>query len=373
MNGFRLLTTHRRCPFELNQRLHPSGRTAPLLRLPTLHFDPWIVIENPFFGQARGASGHCVGPLCVSSDGRVRHRSGMVTSGSLRPDGYRTVQHTYHGAPKTARVHRLVAYSFLDPAPTPVHCYVNHKDGVKSNNHRDNLEFVTASQNTQHARDMHLIKRARVPLIDLPRTLCDEVWHQAWDPREGTPLSSWQVSSVGRVLNTRGNISWGTLGAQGYRKLSSSSHGRVRQYYVHRLVARAFVGPPPGDDLDVNHKDGNKDNNHVNNLEYMTRSENIKHSYTSNPERRTSGEALSKPVEARQSGTEVWTFKFKSLTQAADALILNQGNVSACCLGTRRQSGGYEFRFDRPRTPLMLVGEEWRELCLESFFKIHIR
>ncbi|HDR4494270.1 TPA: HNH endonuclease [Bacillus cereus biovar anthracis] len=46
---------------------------------------------------------------------------------------------------------------------------------------------------------------------------------------------------------------------------------------VHRMVAIAFLGKKDG--LDVNHKDGDKKNNNISNLEWVTRSENIKHSY----------------------------------------------------------------------------------------------
>ena len=47
-------------------------------------------------------------------------------------------------------------------------------------------------------------------------------------------------------------------------------------FYVHDLVARTFLGEPPGEDYVVSHKDGNKLNNHVNNLEYVTGDEHLK-------------------------------------------------------------------------------------------------
>ena len=47
---------------------------------------------------------------------------------------------------------------------------------------------------------------------------------------------------------------------------------------IHRLVAKNFI-PNPRDCKEVNHIDGNKENNHVSNLEWCTRSENLKHAY----------------------------------------------------------------------------------------------
>ena len=51
-----------------------------------------------------------------------------------------------------------------------------------------------------------------------------------------------------------------------------------KRFTIHRLVALTFIGPRP-DGYQINHKDGNKLNNHVDNLEYCTPSENQKHSF----------------------------------------------------------------------------------------------
>lgn len=64
----------------------------------------------------------------------------------------------------------------------------------------------------------------------------------------------------------------------GYLKVRFKEKQIGRNYRVHILVAKAFI-PNPENKLEVNHKDGDKHNNHVDNLEWSTRSENMKHAY----------------------------------------------------------------------------------------------
>lgn len=66
-----------------------------------------------------------------------------------------------------------------------------------------------------------------------------------------------------------------TCNNMGYLYVSLSAKGRVKKFTLHRLVASTFLS---GEGV-VNHKDGNKQNNHVSNLEWVTYSENNKHAY----------------------------------------------------------------------------------------------
>lgn len=93
----------------------------------------------------------------VSDQGRVASRKfgkWRVMCPGRNRDGYLSVLlFDGHGGYRPARVHTLVAEAFLGPRPTPKH-EVNHIDGIKANNHADNFEWVTRSQNMRHARDV---------------------------------------------------------------------------------------------------------------------------------------------------------------------------------------------------------------------------
>lgn len=81
-------------------------------------------------------------------------------------------------------------------------------------------------------------------------------------PRTG---SSW----AGRMLKP--SLNW-----CGYYRVMLSARTVKKERKIHALVARAFIGPRPAG-LQVNHKDGNRLNNHASNLEYTTPGENTRH------------------------------------------------------------------------------------------------
>ena len=99
-----------------------------------------------------------------------------------------------------------------------------------------------------------------------------------WRQVEGFE-DAYEVSSDGRVRNVRnGNLLAGSISANGYVRVSLSANGRSKQTSVHRLVAEAFVEKPVGKG-EVNHKNGDKQDNSAENLEWVSRSENVTHAY----------------------------------------------------------------------------------------------
>lgn len=64
----------------------------------------------------------------------------------------------------------------------------------------------------------------------------------------------------------------------GYLAVKLRKNGKRKQYYLHRLVALTYL-PNPNGLPDINHIDGDKSNNSVSNLEWVSRSENLKHAF----------------------------------------------------------------------------------------------
>lgn len=88
-----------------------------------------------------------------------------------------------------------------------------------------------------------------------------------------------QVSSDGRIYSKRSSQERKLQNTTGYNWVKIWKEGKFHQVFVHRAVALAFI-PNPENKRVVNHKDGNKTNNTVENLEWCSQSENIKHAYS---------------------------------------------------------------------------------------------
>lgn len=94
--------------------------------------------------------------------------------------------------------------------------------------------------------------------------------------------SNYEVSNLGNIRNkTTLQILKGRLSKSGYYQVSIKINetGKFSNRYIHRLVAQYWIDNPKNK-REVNHKDGNKLNNNVENLEWVTSSENQKHRHS---------------------------------------------------------------------------------------------
>lgn len=116
----------------------------------------------------------------------------------------------------------------------------------------------------------------------------------------------------------------------GYLRINLSNNGRRKNFSIHRLVAEVFISNPyklP----EVNHKDENKLNNRVDNLEWCNRQYNVDYS-------------LSMPIN-QYSKDGVFIKQWKSAREAERQLGVWQENINNCCIGNRKSAGGFKWFF----------------------------
>lgn len=131
----------------------------------------------------------------------------------------------------------------------------------------------------------------------------------------------------GRVLKKYGT-------SKGYLCVSIKIDGKWTMKKVHRLVAQTFLPNPNGLPM-VNHKDCNRKNNNVSNIEWCDNSYNMKY-------REKFGEATRIPVFVIKLKT-LEVSRYPSQIEASRKLEVSQGNISKVIKGKQKQAGGFWF------------------------------
>lgn len=139
-------------------------------------------------------------------------------------------------------------------------------------------------------------------------------------------------------------------------KLTNSGYlqiqiGRGNYFYIHRLVGANFLSNPENKKT-INHKDGNKLNNHVDNLEWATYSENHKHAYTielkipNSPMKNKFG--VNNPVSkkiAQLNLTGDIINVFHGVYEAYRNTGISKGNINSVCNNKRMTAGGFKWQY----------------------------
>ena len=167
---------------------------------------------------------------------------------------------------------------------------------------------------------------------------------EIWRPIEGTN-GEYQVSNTGLVKTTKtGRILTPTVSRHGYERVCLFKMDRERRYRVHRLVAMAFI-PNPDNLPQVNHIDGNKRNNNVSNLEWVTNEENMHHAKECGL--RAGHERFCESKKKRVIATKIDSgekFVFDSILAARKTI--GTCHVQEVLKGQRQQAKGYTFAYE---------------------------
>ena len=166
-----------------------------------------------------------------------------------------------------------------------------------------------------------------------------EVWKDIKD-YEGY----YQISSEGNIRNIKTQqILKGDTNNLGYRRVTLYTPIRKR-FFIHRLVALHFC-EGYSEELVVNHKDGNKQNNNYLNLEWVTRSENDLHAYNMNlrqPHPRTFKHRI---ISYNLKTNEIIKI-YENTQECCDDLKVARTNVYNCCNGKQKSCRGVGLKYE---------------------------
>ena len=290
---------------------------------------------------------------------------------------------------KSFLVHRLVAQTFIENPENKAH--VNHKDKNGLNNHLSNLEWNTPKENNIHksigikqttnqnisvwridfntgekiqkynsidlaskwlfeeeiSQNLHSIKSSISCSIrgvykssfgfkweiDREENLENEIWKEINIENEDT--LGYYVSNLGRFKNKKGII------MKDYKPHHSGYiylRVNIKKYALHRLTALTFTENPENKPF-VNHLDGNKLNNKVDNLEWVTCSENNIHAHKSGL---TKGHKR-KIIQYDLGMNEIQ--KFDTIKESSDKLNICYSSIKSVLYKKQNTAGGFIFKY----------------------------
>jgi hypothetical protein len=260
----------------------------------------------------------------ASSSGLIRNKETQKILATHNNGGYIQL-HLYRNKVRfPVKLHRIIAETFiLNPEDKPT---VNHKNKDTTDNRVVNLEWQTQKENNEHKvsnnykrkdattravwkchKDTHQKLELYSSFNDAAKSIDSSNWkviasnirsvlcgkykqsngffwiYEEYPVIEGEiwreimfiqGVEGYQISSEGRLRDADKKMFKGHVNEQGYVRVSIDE----TLYRMHILVAKAFL-PNFHNKPHVNHKDGNRSNNRLYNLEWCTRSENMQHAY----------------------------------------------------------------------------------------------
>jgi hypothetical protein len=328
----------------------------------------------------------------VSNFGNVMNYKTNKMLRLCNKSGYYNISLTNDNNYKTFKVHRLVAFAFIENIENKPE--VNHKDKNKLNNNVTNLEWMTRTENNIHRckglkitcnKNKHILRlnkddnellekynsiedagtwafnneytktihngrnaignclnglsklayKYRWEYENKNEHLENELWKQVILENVNMSDKVYFVSNLGRFKNSLGII------MDNY-KVNDNGYIRVyiynKTYALHRLVALAFIENTENKEQ-VNHIDGNKLNNSAKNLEWVTNKENQIHKFKIGL-----GNNFTRKIS--QYDLEMNKIKdFNSIAQASRELNIGKSNIRGVLTNSRKTAGGFIFKY----------------------------
>lgn len=158
----------------------------------------------------------------------------------------------------------------------------------------------------------------------------------SWKSIEG--YEQYQVNNLGQIRR-KNKILKPIKSRNGYLHIFLYSNGKAKQVLVHRIVAKAFI-KQVNNSKEINHKDGNKENNSVDNLEWCTRKQNVQHFLDANKLNNNRPKSV---IQYDLEGRKIR--EYSSIRKASRESKINAHNIIYCCRGEKPTASNYIWRY----------------------------
>lgn len=272
----------------------------------------------------------------VSNDGKIRNKNTLkIKAIQLGSTGYITTRLDIGSCKKTVQIHSLMAKVFLEPIEEKENkkIIVKFKDDNKNNVHINNLQWEY--QNI-------IVKKVNNDILNPNnngQNLNEEIKIGNFKGKKINNFSNYLISKEGQVYSTKTNkIKIAEINQNGYCRIELLNENGKKKFYIHRLVAEVYI-PNPNNYNQVNHKDLNKHNNNLDNLEWCSEAMNMQHNADNKPENSRKIFQFDLVDKTKIIGT------YNSIKEASEKTNINNTSIIHCCSGKYKKAGKYIWKY----------------------------